>query len=624
MWLLIGIGTTVMAQTNRLKGDGQIFWEESFDWEDASNERGWSLPEGWTIEDNSWDDTGYVWVWTKDSMQGPFSHRDGGYILNSTTRENGFLAIDLDNLNAYKPYTEMLFVNSSITLPEMDFSEHPSVIMSLQQMFKYFNAPRMVIEVSNDAGAHWAEFDLKMGTNSGTNTMNLPNDGVGDYMVNLSEVAAGQPAVTIKITWDGSMLYFWMLDDISFREGWDYDLRMNHSQVQAVNTETGESEGFFYMMPKTQIYPVGLIEGSVINYGDQQLSDVYFNATINKNGLEQFTASSDQIRYLFFGDAADTLRIDAQYTPVEFGHYEITMGMQATEEEQVPENNSLSYYFHVTDSVFARTPDVNEANESPWRSYYQYTHEGDYMGVEFNPITDCEASSISVYIARANLDADFRFALLEIEESNEGLEMVELIGSEMVRVDSSILEQGWITLPLELDGVGEKMEAGKRYIAAVQFWTYLTEEDLINRGNTFWIGSTQSYPASFDKQWLFESYSGTWTQGSNYNKMIRLNINNHENIIDGLPDVASALSLDQNYPNPFNSETLISYELAHTADVNVEIKDLMGRVISIYHQGLQTAGKHQLMISRDQLEAGMYTYTLKAGEKELSRRMVVR
>ncbi|MEA1875574.1 MAG: hypothetical protein U9N86_01805 [Bacteroidota bacterium] len=229
------IFTTSFAQLKSLKGDGQVFWQEDFDWEDASAPRGWTLPEGWIIEDNSWDDTGFTWVWTKDSMQGPLARRDGGYILNSTTRDNGFLAIDLDSHNAYVSYLEMLFVNSTITLPVMDCSTHPSVIISLEQMFKYFNSPRMVIEVSNDDGAHWAEFNLKMGTGSGTNVQNLPNDGVAYYTANLSAVAAGQPAVIIKITWDASMLYFWMLDDISLREGWDNDLKMNHWQVEMLD-----------------------------------------------------------------------------------------------------------------------------------------------------------------------------------------------------------------------------------------------------------------------------------------------------------------------------------------------------------------------------------------------------
>lgn len=611
------------GQFKSLKGDGQIFWQEDFNWANPADPRGWTLPEGWIIEDNSYDDTGFVWGWTKDSLQGPFSKRDGGYILNSTTGANGFLAIDMDKLNAYVSYPDMLYVNSSIILPVLDCSAHPSVILSLEQLFKYLNSPRMVIEVSNDAGAHWAEFDLKMGTGSGVNTQNLKNNQVARYTANLSEVAGGQSAVTIKITWEGSILYFWMLDDITIGEGWDYDLKMNHWDVELVDNSLQDAAGFYYMMPKTQILPLGGFEGSVTNNGDQDLSDVYFNVTIQKNGQEQFNQNSGTIRYLFFGDPADTLSLTENYTPTAFGHYKLTFSMNSNEEEQTPENNVKSYFFHVTDSVFARTPDTSEADESPWRNFYQYTHEGDYMGVEFDPVADCEASSISVFVSRANIGADFRVALLEIQDEGSDEPVVELIGSEVVPVDSALLQQGWITLPLEKDGVGEWMKAGKRYIAAVQFWTYIEEDNLINRANAFYIGSSLNYPDSYDKQWLFEAYDGTWTQGSRYNKMIRLNINNHDNLVDGVGSLPLIQTLEQNYPNPFKGSTSIHYELAEACEVELEVSDLTGRIVLSLHQGHQTAGSHDLELRTGSLQAGIYSYTLKAGSSSQTRKMIL-
>ncbi len=616
---------SIFAQVKNLKGDGQIFWEENFDWENPDDPKGWTAPEGWFVEDNSSDDNGFVWVWTKDSMQGPFAHRDGGYIINSSTRENGFLSIDLDNLNAYVDYMEMLFVNSTITLPIMDFSEHPSVLIGFEQMFKYFNSPRMVLEVSNDNGAHWATFDLKMGTSSMTNVLNLPNDEVAHYNANLTDVAGGQPEVTITITWEGSMLYFWMLDDIFLYEGWDYDLKMNHWEIQLVDENAEDAPGFYYMMPKSQIIPLGGFQASVINYGDYEINNIHLNVAINKNHIEQFNANSEFISYKDVGDPADTLLIEENYTPVDFGHYEISFSMMGDEEDQAPENNSQSYYFHVTDSVFARTPDISEANESPWKNYYYYTHEGDIMGVEFNPIEDCTASSISVFISRSNMYVDFMFVLYEITAGEgDDLEMIELISSEMTWVDSLVLEQGWVTLPLDPDGIGEFMKAGKRYIAGVQFWTYIEEADLADRGDTFWLGSTQDYPDSYDKQWWYGSYDGLWTQGSNNSKMIRLNIDNHENIIDGVPNSLNLSSLSQNYPNPFNTSTQIDYTLANEEAVLIEIKDISGRIVQSLDEGYKSAGKHSAIFSRSDLDAGLYFYTLKAGETIETKRMTIK
>lgn len=623
--VLIGLaGMVSMSQTHRLKGNGQIFWQEDFNWENPADAKGWTAPAGWKIEDLSADDNGFVWAWTRDSMQGPFARRDGGYILNSTTRENGFLAIDLDRLNAGRAYTDMLYVNSSITLPLMDFSTHPSVILSLEQMFKYFNTPRMVIEVSNDNGGHWAEFDLKMGTGRGINTMNLPNNQVGYFTANISDVAAGQSAVTIKITWSGSILYFWMFDDLKLQEGWDYDLKMNHSQVQLTDNNPDASAGFLYMMPKTQILPIGLIQGSVVNYGEIEQKDIRFQVEILKNGLSQYKETATAPGYRFFGDPADTLTITKQYVPTDFGHYEMILEMKSDEADQNPVNNTKSFYFHVTDSVFARTPDVSEADESPWRDYYQYTHEGDLMATEFDPIADCEASSISAYISKANIGADFKFVLMEIiPVAGQQPTTIELLTSPMMTVDSALLKSGWVTMPLDLDGQGEKLKAGKKYLAAVQFWTYITAENLTQRKNAFWIGSTKSYPGSSDKQWGYETDNSTWKNGSSFNKMIRLNINNHENLVDGMAASGLDNALGQNYPNPFKFETRISYNLPKESGVIIEIRDATGRLVQFIEEGTKPAGENSVTISNSKLDAGLYFYTLKAGGSSTTRRMVV-
>ncbi len=616
-------GLTCLGQTQGLKGNGQIFWEEHFNWESATDAKGWKAPPGWVIEDNSTDDNGYTWAWTKDSMQGPFAHRDGGYILNSTTRSNGFMAIDLDKLNAGKSYTDMLYVNSSLVLPLMNFSTHSSVILSLEQMFKYFNTPRMVVEVSNDAGGHWAEFDLKMGTPRGVNAQNLPNTQVARFTANISDVAAGQSQVTIKITWSGSILYFWMFDDLTFQEGWDNDLKMNFSDVQLVDNNPDAAAGFLYMMPKTQILPIGLFEGSVVNYGEIEQTGVHLEAEIKKNGISQFKESSNSLPYVFYGDPADTLYINKSYTPVDYGHYEMSLAMKASEVDQNPDNNVKSYYFHVTDSVFARTPDVSEADESPWRDYYQDTHEGDQMGAEFDPVKDCEASSISVYVSKANLGADFRVVLNEIVSTATPPEVKELLVSDMITVDSALLKKGWITLPLLLDGQGEKLKAGKKYMAAVQFWTYITAENLINRKNAFWIGSTKNYPDSYDKQWTYMGFEGAWRIGSNFNKMIRLNINNHENRIDMIPETGMTVMLGQNYPNPFNEVTNIDYTLAGESTVTFELRDISGKLVKVAEQGTQTTGVHTFTLALPGLDEGFYFYTLRAGNTSMTKKMLV-
>jgi hypothetical protein len=53
--------------SNQVKGGGDVIWQTSFNWADASVERGWSLPAGWTIVDVS--DLGNPWMWANDTIK---------------------------------------------------------------------------------------------------------------------------------------------------------------------------------------------------------------------------------------------------------------------------------------------------------------------------------------------------------------------------------------------------------------------------------------------------------------------------------------------------------------------------------------------------------------------------
>ena len=103
--------------------------------------------------------------------------------------------------------------------------------------------------------------------------------------------------------------------------------------------------------------------------------------------------------------------------------------------------------------------------------------------------------------------------------------------------------------------------------------------------------------------------------------MVRLNLNDNSNIIDGVDLNPSLSSLQQNYPNPVNGKTEIVYELANSTDVNVDITDMTGRTVLSFNEGNKPAGKHSLQVNTIGLEAGVYFYTLKAGNFIDTKRM---
>ena len=87
-------------------------------------------------------------------------------------------------------------------------------------------------------------------------------------------------------------------------------------------------------------------------------------------------------------------------------------------------------------------------------------------------------------------------------------------------------------------------------------------------------------------------------------------------------------ALNQNYPNPFNPSTQIQYALPSETRVLISIYDLTGRKVRTLVNEVQSAGHRSVMwnatneIGRP-VSAGMYIYTIQAGDFIQNRKMVL-
>ncbi|MDP7529375.1 MAG: T9SS type A sorting domain-containing protein, partial [Candidatus Marinimicrobia bacterium] len=82
------------------------------------------------------------------------------------------------------------------------------------------------------------------------------------------------------------------------------------------------------------------------------------------------------------------------------------------------------------------------------------------------------------------------------------------------------------------------------------------------------------------------------------------------------------------YPNPFNPKTTLQYDLPEDAMVNITIYDMMGRQVKTLVNGSQTAGYKfiQWNATNDEgkpVSAGLYLYTIQAGEFRQTKKMVL-
>ena len=97
------------------------------------------------------------------------------------------------------------------------------------------------------------------------------------------------------------------------------------------------------------------------------------------------------------------------------------------------------------------------------------------------------------------------------------------------------------------------------------------------------------------------------------------------NSSNGLPD---RFTTYPNFPNPFNPTTQIQYDLPKDRFVSIAIYDVIGRNIRSLTNANQTAGYHSIYWDAkndfgEGVAAGMYIYTIQAGEFRATKKMVL-
>src|SRR5579872_2390252 len=82
-------------------------------------------------------------------------------------------------------------------------------------------------------------------------------------------------------------------------------------------------------------------------------------------------------------------------------------------------------------------------------------------------------------------------------------------------------------------------------------------------------------------------------------------------------------TLDQNYPNPFNPATLIKFSVPHNTHVVLNIYSLTGSLVKTLVDNDLSAGVYSVNFTAEGLTTGTFLYTLEAGGRTLTKRMVL-
>lgn len=91
----------------------------------------------------------------------------------------------------------------------------------------------------------------------------------------------------------------------------------------------------------------------------------------------------------------------------------------------------------------------------------------------------------------------------------------------------------------------------------------------------------------------------------------------------GEEDLPASFTLSQNYPNPFNPVTVIRYTLPAAETIRLVLHDALGREIAVLAEGHAHAGVHEAVLEAGSLASGTYYYTLRAGDREATRKLLL-
>ncbi|MBD3169578.1 MAG: T9SS type A sorting domain-containing protein [candidate division Zixibacteria bacterium] len=93
--------------------------------------------------------------------------------------------------------------------------------------------------------------------------------------------------------------------------------------------------------------------------------------------------------------------------------------------------------------------------------------------------------------------------------------------------------------------------------------------------------------------------------------------------VDEEGEIPMRTGLYQNYPNPFNASTQIKYVIAQSADVKLDVYNIMGQHVASLVDEFQEEGVHMVNWDASKQASGVYFYNLQAGDTEYTKRMTL-
>lgn len=153
------------------------------------------------------------------------------------------------------------------------------------------------------------------------------------------------------------------------------------------------------------------------------------------------------------------------------------------------------------------------------------------------------------------------------------------------------------------------------------FENYLVTNEPFNPTSSYFFGDYTNIAAYNGKIYPI------WMQLQDGKRSVHCSVIDDKNLVVGIePDkieIPESYSLLQNYPNPFNGETKIGYSIPISGDVEIELFNILGERVAVLESGLKTAGYHEISISSNSLNSGVYFYSSHSNNYSDQKKLIV-
>jgi hypothetical protein len=359
----------------------------------------------------------------------------------------------------------------------------------------------------------------------------------------------------------------------------------------------------YYSTPADQIQPISFC-GINSNIGLNDISDATY--TVDIPSLYNATGTVNSVVGM-----TDTICGGSDFTPAGIGSFTATASMSTTSPDTGVNNNDFDdITFGVNDFIYAR----DNGDQAVDGGFF---NQGDQfeVGNIFDIFTDATLTGIQAGISASTDPGTTVYASIYTIDPATG---DFLLQDQSVQYQLTAADIGSV-INLTLVGGNFQLTAGESYLVMIGS----PGNGALPNTNDLVVMTSGNSPASTGAEATSFTYqpndpNGPWFY-TTATTVVRMNfdpslsVNENENVFGmGV------------HPNPANAEANVTFSLNNTADVNVTVTDLSGKVVYTNALGNVAAGTTEVSLNTTALSNGVYMINVAADNAVSTEKLVIR